>query len=183
MDYIRNGNVRKLTDNQKVELVLQKELRPTATSTNYNIASQFQVSTDLVNRTNKDTLTQRQKELYEQRKQQLKHDALELTSNSIKKANELVNIASSPNHLSGVVAAMGKANEILRLENGEPTSITSEQNTDKVAQAFSHLLRTKRDQGIELPTDNELISLIETACKANNADVESVKKAVFEQSE
>ena len=66
-----------------------------------------------------------------------------------------------------------------RLETNQPTTITSEQNSDKVAIAFSNLLKRKRDQGHELPSDNELISLIESACKANNADVESVKARVL----
>ena len=70
-------------------------------------------------------------------------------------------------------------NSNYRLETNQPTSITSEQNSDKVASAFSNLLKRKRDQGHELPSDNELISLIESACKANNADIETVKARVL----
>ena len=119
---IGQGGGRKLTDHQKVEIAIQKEIRPTPTSTNVNIANQFGVSKDLVNRINPDSLNPRQKELYEQRVRNLKYDALELTTNSIKKANELVNTATSANQLSGVVAALGKAHDIYRLENNQSTA-------------------------------------------------------------
>jgi hypothetical protein len=114
--------VRKLTDDQKVELVIQKELRPTPTSTNNNIASHFGVSPGLVAHTNVDTLTPKQRALYEQRKRELSYHALKLTDNAIKKANDLVNEATSANQLSGVVAALGKAHDIYRLETNQSTA-------------------------------------------------------------
>jgi len=116
------GSGRKLTDNQKVDIVIQKQLRPTPTSTNQNIAKDYGVSTNLVSKTSIESLNPEQQALYQKRARELGINALALTQNAIDKAEQLVALADKPSHLGGVVAAMGKANEIYRLETGQSTS-------------------------------------------------------------
>lgn len=169
---IGQGGGRKLTDHQKVEIAIQKEIRPTPTSTNVNIANQFGVSKDLVNRINPDSLNPRQKELYEQRVRNLKYDALELTTNSIKKANELVNTATSANQLSGVVAALGKAHDIYRLETNQSTSNVAVLD---VAQIINKSLLTaaklhRADPNEPLPNRAEIVENYVQLCARNGVE-------------
>lgn len=176
------SKVRKLTDNQKVEIVIQKETRPTATSTNYNIAAQFDVSTDLVNRINYEALTPEQKHLYELKRSELKYHAFELTSNAIKKANQLVNQATATRDLSGIVAAMGKANEIYRLETNQPTTIT-QQNIEPTAQALLNAINQYRDfcqqNNLAFPTNEQLIERINQVASERNIDAKLLQERVL----
>jgi len=169
---IGQGGGRKLTDNQKVEIAIQKEIRPTPTSTNLNIAHQFGVSKDLVNRISKDKLNEQQKALFEKRMRNLKYDALELTTNAIAKANELVERAENASHLGGVVAAMGKANEIYRLETNQSTS--NVQVLD-VAQIINKSLQTaaklhRADPSEPLPNRAAIVENYAQLCARNGVE-------------
>ena len=166
------SKVRKLTDNQKVEIAIQKEIRPTPTSTNINIANQFGVSKDLVNRISKDKLNEQQKALFEKRMRNLKYDALELTTNAIAKANELVERAENASHLGGVVAAMGKANEIYRLETNQSTSNVAVLD---VAQIINKSLQTaaklhRADPSEPLPNRAEIVENYVQLCARNGVE-------------
>lgn len=166
-------------------MVIQKETRPTATTTNCNIAADFQVSTDLVNRTNYNTLTAKQKELYEVKRQELKYHAFDLTSNAIRKANELVNTASNASHLGGVVAAMGKANEIYRLETNQSTANIA---VSHIAQNFQLTLEQALDlhkanpTKYPLPTRQQALDSYENSCRSNNVtpDFDAIDLSVLD---
>lgn len=119
---IGQGGGRKLTNNQKVDIAIQKELRPTPTSTNVNIAAQFGVSKDLVNRISVESLNPQQKLIYEQRINALKSDAIDVVYEGLQKSKTLINKADSPNHLAGVTASVGKAYEIYRIETNQSTA-------------------------------------------------------------
>jgi hypothetical protein len=136
--------VRKLTDNQKVEIVIQKELRPTPTSTNVNIAQQFGVHPSLVAHTSFDSLNDEQKKLYAIRVDNLKYDAMEVTSLALQKNKELVKMASSASHIGGVTAALGKAYEIFRLQENLSTS-----NVSVRSEAINLMLSNGTAQDIE----------------------------------
>jgi hypothetical protein len=114
---------RKLTDKQKVEIVVAKQLKPRGTSTNVQLASELDVKPNTIAKAKYDTLTETQKELYEQTIANLKYDSADLTANSLKKANELVQIAESTRDLAGVVAAGKFAHDVFRLETGQATQI------------------------------------------------------------
>lgn len=117
------GHGRKLTDTQKAEIALLKDTRPTATSTNKNIAMDFQVSTDLVNRISYESLTDEQKAIYTKKRADLKYLAQDLTYNSIKEANDRV-LHDKTAKLSEIMGAAKIGSDIFRLEEGSATSIT-----------------------------------------------------------
>jgi len=114
--------VRKLTNNQKVEIVLQKELRPTATSTNKNIAIDFDVSEGLVDHLNYSVLTEKQKELYHTKRADLSIHAFDLTYAGVVKARQLLNKDATLKDLPGIMGAVKIGNDIYRLETNQSTS-------------------------------------------------------------
>lgn len=115
---------RKLTDKQRAEIALLKDVRPTSTSTNKNIADQFDVSEDLINRISYEKLTQEQKDIYNQQKADLKYHASDLTFKSIIRAKEMLRLPSTK--LSEVMGAAKIGNDIFRLEEGLATSIVQQ---------------------------------------------------------
>jgi hypothetical protein len=115
---------RKLTDKQKVEIVVTKQLKPRGTSTNVKLAAALDVKPNTIAKTKYETLTPTQKELYEKTIANLKYDSADLTANSIKKANELVALAETTKDLTGVVAAGKFAHDVYRLETGQSTQNT-----------------------------------------------------------
>jgi hypothetical protein len=115
----KQGSGRKLTDDQKAEIAVLKDTRPTATSTNKNIAKEFEVSMDLVNRINYTALSEEQKQIYNRKRDDLKYLAQNLTYNAMQEANSRV--LNGQGKLSEVVGAMKIANDIYRLETGQST--------------------------------------------------------------
>lgn len=87
-------------------------------------------------------------------------------------------------HSKGTQAIVGAATatDKMRLLRGEST-INIEQNNDRIATALSKLIQGKRDNAQRnnepFPSDDQLLQLIETACKANGADVETVKSRLL----
>ena len=116
---VLHKQVRKLTDEQKAEIVIAKETRPTATSTNCNLAVEFDCSESLVDHLNYKVLTERQKEIYNLKRAELKYLAQNLTYNAMQEANNRV--IAGTGKLSEVVGALKVAHDIYRLESGQST--------------------------------------------------------------
>ena len=175
--------VRKLTNKQKVEITLLKEFRPTATSTNKNIARSFDVSTDLVNRINFDALTPEQKELYHLQKNDLKYHALDLTYHSVKKARQLVELATKPSELPAIMGAAKIGNDIYRLETDQPTSITAQQNIEPIALAIQSAWNKYKlfceQNNIEYPSESDLIERINRVANERNVDAKMLADRVL----
>lgn len=166
---IGQGGGRKLTNYQKVEIAIQKELRPTPTSTNVNIAAQFGVSKDLVNRISVDSLNPEQKRIYEQRISALKSDAIDVVYEGLQKSKTLINKADSANHLAGVTASIGKAYEIYRIETNQSTSNVAVLD---VAQTINQTLQIavklhRADHNEPLPTKTEIVDSFVHLCARN----------------
>ena len=147
-----NKQVRKLTDEQKAEIVLAKEIRPTQTSTNQNIAEEFDVSLGLVAHMKYEALTDRQKEIYNQKRADLKYLAQNLTYNAMTEAN--ARVIRGDGKLSEVVGAMKIANDIYRLETGQSTAIT--ESVDTKAEMLRDFLRAKWPER----TDSEVAEMM-----------------------
>lgn len=159
-----------LSDEVKLGILQQKKLQIIPQS---QIAREFDVARKTVNQMT-------EKDLSPEAQIHLKSFTEKLAQAREKTINRINEKLDNNDFKDGVYPNLLNAiNSNYRLETNQPTTITSEQNSDKVAIAFSNLLKRKREQGHELPSDNELISLIESACKANNADVESVKARVL----
>lgn len=173
--------VRKLTDNQKVELVIQKEVRPTSTSTNKRIAQDFDVSEGLVSHTNYESLTDTQKALYHQKVDDLKYHALDLTYDCVLKAKTLAKTATSIKDLPAIMGAAKIGNDIYRLETNQATSITQDNNT-KAITTLANVLREHNAYYQQFPnaqpTPKEYYLNIVVAI-APNAD----PQAVYEQAQ
>lgn len=131
---------RRLTDNQKVELVIQKEVRPTQDCTNVNLAQRFDCSMKTVASANYDSLTPEQKHLYQQRIQQLRYDAINVTSKAVRKMAELIDKADSPSHLGPVTNAFGKAYEVYRTEENLPSP---DANAALIASVINSVIATQ----------------------------------------
>lgn len=159
-----------LSEQKKAEIVLAKNLQLMSHSM---IAKEHGIARQTV-------VTLTEEKLSPEAKLHLKSFTEKLAEAREKTINRINEKLDNNDFKDGVYPNLLNAiNSNYRLETNQPTTITSEQNSDKVAVAFSNLLKRKREQGHELPSDNELISLIESACKANNADVESVKARVL----
>jgi hypothetical protein len=118
---------RKLSDRQKVDIVVQKQIKPKKTSTYAQLASTLEVSEATIKRTTLETLNERQRELYDETVRNLKFSSLSLTAKSIEKASELIGLATEARELAGVVAAGKFGHEVYRLETNQPTQIIQEQ--------------------------------------------------------
>ena len=123
---------RKIPDKTKVELVIAKQLKPRRTDTNRTLARQFDVAEITVRKTDVDSLTERQKELYNQTIKELGPEARGLTELAIEKSKQLISLANSPKDLAGVVAAGKFGYEVNRLENNQATSITGQAETPEM---------------------------------------------------
>lgn len=181
MDYTHK-QVRKLTDNQKVEIVLQKELRPTPTSTNKNIAEEFGVHPSLIAHTSYNSLTPDQKALYEKKRQELAIHAFDLTFDSVVKAKSLVQLATGVKDLPAVMGAAKIGNDIYRLETNQPTTIT-QQNIEPTAQALLNAINQYRDfcqqNNLAFPTNEQLIERINQVASERNIDAKLLQERVL----
>ena len=158
-----------LSDEIKLGILQQKKLQIVPQHT---IAQDFGVSRKTVNQMTEDKLSPQAK---------IKLDSfVEKLGQAREKVIQRINEKLDNNDFKdGVYPNLLNAiNNNYRLETNQPTAIINEAATDKVAQAFSNLLKRKREQGLIL-SDSELITLIEAACVQNQADIEQVKARVL----
>lgn len=127
---------RRLTDEQRADIVLLKDIKGESSSTNMELARMFSVSKNSIDRHNYEMLSDEQKALYERKRNDLGAEAFDLTLSALRKSKELVGLATVSN-LSGVVAAGKFGYEAFRLETNQPTQIT-QTTTSPVDQAISY---------------------------------------------
>jgi hypothetical protein len=113
---------RKLPNKKRVELVIAKELKPRGTSTNESLALEFDIKPQTVRAITYNKLTDEQKALYAEMVADLKHEGLGLTTQALRKSQELVQLAENAKDLAGVVAAGKFGHDVFRLETGQSTS-------------------------------------------------------------
>lgn len=157
-------NARKLTDEQKAEIVLLKDTRPTGSSTNKNIAGDFQVSVDLVNRMNYERLTDEQKAIYDRKQKDLKYHCQDLTFQSIIRAKEMLRLPKTK--LSEVMGAAKIGNDIYRLETNQATSI-NENRDDPQSKLleFARLIVESEQLNLSRTEDREALRDAIERCK------------------
>lgn len=139
------SSVRKLSDNQRAEIALLKDTRPTPKSTNKNIAADFGVSKNCIDKIDFNKLTDEQKAIYNQKRADLRYHCQDLTFNSILRAKEMLNEPGT--RLSEVMGAAKIGSDIFRLEEGSATAniavLTGEQ-------AYLKAFMAMREKGIDV---------------------------------
>lgn len=118
---------RKLTDQQKVDIVIAKKTKPRKTDTYGKLARDLDVAEITVRKTSYESLNSRQRDLYNETIVNLKYSAISLTAAAMEKSQKLVEMAESIKDLPGVVAAGKFGYELYRLEVSHisPTASTS----------------------------------------------------------
>lgn len=148
----------------------QGNLSKTSRETNISITTIAEWRDGRINENIKDIRNQERKSLAD-RFESLAHLYIDQATNTFE-------------HSKGTQAIVGAATatDKMRLLRGEST-INIEQNNDRIATALSKLIQQKRTNARlnnePFPSEDALLTLIETACKANGADVETVRNRLL----
>lgn len=152
---------RPLTNKQKAEVLLRKEIRGPGNS-NLEIAKTVGCAETTVDHVNYKTLPPEAKKIYDRKKETLKYKALDATEAALEKGIELMSIADSPKALAGI-AAMGKfADTVYRLETQQPTEIVKTLPAERHALDFIKMLMEKltRSEALDAFREADLDPLI-----------------------
>jgi hypothetical protein len=140
-----------LTDNDKAEIILRKELRAHNKDTSADIARDLDCSVHTVTATSVRTVSSKVVALYEKKRAALAGLALDVTTEALSKGKFLIRNAKSEKSLSGI-AAVGKfADGVYRLETHQPTEITQNITAEAHALEFIRycMSRSTREDALE----------------------------------
>lgn len=140
---IRGANI---TNNEKAEILLRKDLRRSTGITNKDIAKDMKLSDWAVSHTHLYNVSDEVLDLYEKKKERLAAKALDVTYVALEKSGELIQQATDPKSLSGIAAAGKFADAVYRLETGQPTQITANQGPENHALEFIRMLMNRMDR-------------------------------------
>ena len=135
-----------ISDHDRAEILLQKELTRQTGKTQVDIAKDFKVSQSFVAHLYKEDQTDEVISLYEKKREKLAAAALEVTLKALEKSGSLIDLADDPKHLSGIAAAGRFSDSVYRLETGQPTTIAMNMDAEAHALDFIKLLMARMDR-------------------------------------
>lgn len=140
----RKGS-RKLTNTERANLVVAKEMRGVTGKTTKQIAEENGVSPLYLSHLTPDNLPAESKKIYKKKMAKLEELAFATTAAALTKGKELIEQADNPKHLSGIAAVGKMADTVYRLETRQPTEISNTMPAETHALEFIKMLMEKMD--------------------------------------